>query len=155
MVAFDSSMTGAVREFLYGLRHNAKSIILEPVNQGPQRGIFLIFEDGSVIQGTHQHALALEQRQKASEVDLNFPSTQTPEPSYRKGGAIEFTLVNCIRVTGWMSNSMGQFSGEPGGALHRNMSFRRDVIVRPWSFRTVTATERAGKRASRKNSDSV
>jgi hypothetical protein len=62
-----------------------------------------------------------------------FPPTPTAKPMYQKGGAIEFTLTNgnCIRINGWMSNSMGQFQGEPGGILHTNISLRRDVIVPP------------------------
>jgi hypothetical protein len=50
---------------------------------------------------------------------------------YRKGGAISFTLANCIRINGWMSNSIGQFQGEPGGAIHGNLSLRRSDITPP------------------------
>jgi hypothetical protein len=49
-VAFDLAATGLVDELFGRLSHDRVTVVVEPVDQRPNRGKFLILDDGGVIE---------------------------------------------------------------------------------------------------------
>ncbi len=56
--------------FLGRLGHHGEAVIVEPVDQRPQRRIFLILDQGRVIESAHQMRFLAEGFQQAAIVDL-------------------------------------------------------------------------------------
>src|SRR3712207_4954270 len=69
-VALDLAAAARVDELLGGLRHNPVAVVVEPVNQGTNGGIFLIFDERRIIEGTYQIAAALKLLQEPLVVDV-------------------------------------------------------------------------------------
>ena len=73
-VALDFTPSGGVDEFLRRLRHHRITVVVEPVDQADDRGIFLIVDQGRVIEGSNQASLALEFLEKTLVVDIESES---------------------------------------------------------------------------------
>ncbi len=56
-VALDLAAAGLVDEFLGRLGHDGVAVVVEPVDQGPDRRIFLILDHRGVIERAQQIAL--------------------------------------------------------------------------------------------------
>jgi hypothetical protein len=57
-------------EFLGRLGHDLVAVIVEPVDQRPDRGIFLIFHERRIVIGAQQIAALLEAGEKLAIVDV-------------------------------------------------------------------------------------
>src|SRR5262249_39750013 len=67
---FDLATAARVNEFLGCLGDDGVAVVVEPVDQWPDRGIFLIFDDGGVVERANQRSPALELPQKALVIDI-------------------------------------------------------------------------------------
>ena len=63
-VALDLSTAVRVDEFLRGLGDDGKAIIIQPIDQGPDRRVFLIFDNRRVVEGPNQSPTALKIRKQ-------------------------------------------------------------------------------------------
>ena len=84
-VAFDLAAAGLVDELLGGLGDDAVAVVVEPIDQRPDRRIFLILDHGGVIEGAHQVAAGLEFAQQPLVVDVE---------AERFGGGVEVGAVD-------------------------------------------------------------
>jgi hypothetical protein len=69
-VAFDLAAAGLVDELFGRFSHNRVAVVVEPVDQRPDRGKFLILDDGGVIQRPQQIAARLKLAQKPLVIDV-------------------------------------------------------------------------------------
>jgi hypothetical protein len=69
-IALDLAAAGGVGELLRRLGHDLVAIVVEPVDQRPDRGIFLIFDQRRVIIGAQQIAALLEIGEQLAVVDV-------------------------------------------------------------------------------------
>ena len=69
-VALDFAPPGLVDEFLGRLGDDRIAIVVEPVDQRPDRGILLIFDHGGVVECAQQIAARLEFAQQPLVVDI-------------------------------------------------------------------------------------
>src|SRR5207247_1785198 len=69
-VALDLAAAGGVDEFLGRLGDDGVAVVVKPVDQRADRGIFLILDDGRVIESAEQGAAALEFLEQALVIDL-------------------------------------------------------------------------------------
>ena len=69
-VALDLAAAAGVDEFLGRLGHNGVAVVIEPVDQGADRGVFLILDDRGVIERAQQRSAALEFLEKALVIDV-------------------------------------------------------------------------------------
>jgi hypothetical protein len=69
-VAEDLAAPGGVDVFLGRLGDDGIAIVVEPVDQRPDRGKFLILDDGGIVEGAEQRAAALEFVQEPLVVDV-------------------------------------------------------------------------------------
>ena len=94
-VALDLAPAGLIDEFLGRLGHDAVAVVVEPVDQRPDRRIFLILDHGSVIEGPQEIAARVKLAQQPLVVDI--------EPE-RLGGGIEIGAVNeqCDFFRSWV-----------------------------------------------------
>ncbi len=69
-VALDLAAAGGVDEFFGRLGDDGEAVVIEPVDQGTDRRIFLIFDDRGVVERAQQRAAALEFLEKALVVDV-------------------------------------------------------------------------------------
>ena len=69
-VALDLAPAGRVDELLGRLGHDAVAVIVEPVDQRPDRGVFLVLDQRRVVKCPHQIAAALEFLQQPLVVDI-------------------------------------------------------------------------------------
>ena len=84
-VALDLAPAGLVDEFLGRLGDDAVAVVVEPVDQRPDRGIFLILDHGGVIEGAQQIAARVKLAQEPLVVDVE---------TERLGGGVEIGAVN-------------------------------------------------------------
>ena len=84
-VAFDLAAAGLVDEFLGRLGDDAVAVVVEPVDQRPDRGIFLILDHRGVIERAQQIAARLEFAQQPLVVDVE---------AERLGGGVEIGAVD-------------------------------------------------------------
>jgi hypothetical protein len=84
-VALDLNLAVGIDELFGGLRDNRVAIVVEPVDQRTNRGIFLIFNYRRVIEGTHQRAATRKFVEKPFVVDIK---------SDRSAGRIEVCPVD-------------------------------------------------------------
>ena len=69
-VALDLAAAGLIDEFLGRLGDDGIAVVVEPIDQRPDRRIFLILDHGGVIERAHQIAARLELAQQALVVDI-------------------------------------------------------------------------------------
>src|SRR5690606_22169598 len=69
-VALDLASAARVRELLRRLGHQGVAIVVEPVDQRPYGGIFLVFHQGRIVEGTHQATLGREMFEQPLVVDV-------------------------------------------------------------------------------------
>ena len=69
-IAFDLAAAGLVDEFLGRLGDDGIAVVIEPIDQRPDRGIFLILDDRGVIEGADQIAARLELAQQPLVIDV-------------------------------------------------------------------------------------
>ena len=69
-VAFDLAPPGLVDEFLGRLGDDGVAVVIEPIDQRPDRRIFLILDHGGVIERPHQIAARLELAQQPLVIDV-------------------------------------------------------------------------------------
>jgi len=69
-IAFDLAAAERVRELLRRLGHHGVAIVVEPVDEGADGGVFLVFRQGRVVQRAYQLPLGSEQGQEALVVDV-------------------------------------------------------------------------------------
>ena len=84
-VALDLAAAGLVDEFLGRLGDDRVAVVVEPIDQRPDRGIFLILDHGGVIERAQQIAARLELAQQPLVVDVE---------TERLGGGVEIGAVN-------------------------------------------------------------
>ncbi len=59
-VAAEAAAPGGVGVFLGRLGHHLEAVVVEPVDQRPDRRILLILDQGGIVIGPHQHAALAE-----------------------------------------------------------------------------------------------
>ena len=69
-IALDLSPAHGIRELLGGLGHHGVSVVIEPIDQRPQRRIFLILDQRRIVESAHQAALRGEEIEQALVVDV-------------------------------------------------------------------------------------
>src|SRR5205807_7447900 len=69
-VAFDLAAAGLVDELFGRFSHDRVTVVVEPVDQWPNRGKFLILDDGGVIERPYQIAARLKLAQKPLVIDV-------------------------------------------------------------------------------------
>jgi hypothetical protein len=74
-----------IDEFLGRLGHDAVAVVIEPVDQRPDRRIFLVLDDSGVIECTQEIAARVKLAQETLVVDIE---------TERLGGGIEIGAVN-------------------------------------------------------------
>ena len=74
-VALDLAPPGLIDEFLRRLGDDGVAVVVEPIDQRPDRRIFLILDHGGVIERPHQIAARLELAQQALVVDIEAQVT--------------------------------------------------------------------------------
>ena len=84
-VAFDLAAAGLVDEFLGGLGDDRIAVVVEPVDQRANRGIFLILDHSSVIKRPYQVTARLEFQQQPLVVDVEAQGF---------GGGVEICAVD-------------------------------------------------------------
>ena len=84
-IAFDLAAAGLIDEFLGRLGDDAVAIVVEPVDQRPDRGVFLMLDHGGVIERAQQVAARLEFPQQALVVDVK---------AERFGGGVKVGAIN-------------------------------------------------------------
>ncbi len=84
-VALDLAAAGGVGKFLGRLGDHGVAIVVEPVDQGPDRGIFLVLDQRGVVEGAHQDALLGEEFEEALVVDVKAECA---------GGGVEIRAVD-------------------------------------------------------------
>jgi hypothetical protein len=70
-VALDLAAAHGIGEFLGRLGDDREAIVVEPVDQRPDRGIFLILDQRGVVVGAQQVGLGLELGEQAPIVDVD------------------------------------------------------------------------------------
>jgi hypothetical protein len=86
-IALDVAASGGVDVFLGRLGDDGVAVVVEPIDQRPNGGEFLILDDGRVVEGAEQRAAALEFGQEALVVDV--------EPE-RSGGGVKIGAIDAI-----------------------------------------------------------
>lgn len=87
-VALDLAPAGLIDEFLGRLGHDAVAIVVEPVDQRPDRRIFLVLGHGGVIEGAQEIAARVKLAQQTLVVDIE---------TERLGGGVEIGgKVRCL-----------------------------------------------------------
>ena len=84
-VALDLAPAERVGELLGRLGDHGVAVVVEPIDQRPDRGVFLVLGQRRVVERAHQLALAAEQRQQPLVVDVE---------AERLGGRVEVGAVN-------------------------------------------------------------
>ena len=84
-VAFDLAAAGLVDELFGRFSHDRVAVVVEPVDQRPDRGKFLILDNGGVIERPQQIAARLKLAQKPLVIDVK---------AERLRGGIEIGTVN-------------------------------------------------------------
>src|SRR6476659_3221239 len=84
-VALHLAAAGLVDEFLGRLGHDAVAVVVEPVDQGPDRRIFLILDHSGVIERAQKVAARMKLAQEPLVIDVE---------TERFGGGIEIGTVN-------------------------------------------------------------
>src|SRR5664279_5679726 len=84
-VALDLAAAAGVDEFLGCLGDDRVAIVVEPVDQGPDRRVFLIFNDRSVIERAQQGSPALELLEKSLVINVE---------TKRLGGRVKVRAIN-------------------------------------------------------------
>jgi hypothetical protein len=69
-VALDLAAAGRIHEFLRGFRNDAVAVVVEPVDERADRGVFLILDQSSIVERPDEVAPALELLQQALVVDI-------------------------------------------------------------------------------------
>ena len=69
-VAFDLAASARVDEFLGSFGNDGVAVVVEPIDQRANGRVFLIFDDGSVVECAEQGSPALEFLQQALVVDI-------------------------------------------------------------------------------------
>src|SRR5664279_2025963 len=59
-IAFDLTLAAGIDVLLGGLRDDRVAVVVEPVDQWPNRGRHLIFNDRRVIEGAHERTATRE-----------------------------------------------------------------------------------------------
>src|SRR3546814_20647384 len=68
--ALDPTPTLGIGKLLCRLRHQAVAIVVEPVDQRPDRRVLLVFQQGGIVEGSDQMRLAAEQLQQSLVIDV-------------------------------------------------------------------------------------
>src|ERR1700732_5219072 len=84
-VALDLAPPAGVDEFLGRLGDNGVAVVIEPVDQGADRRILLIFDNRGVVERAYQGPAALEFLEKALVIDVE---------AERLGGCIEVGAID-------------------------------------------------------------
>ncbi len=84
-IALHLAAARGVDEFLGRLGDDGVAVVVEPVDQGTDRGIFLIFDDRRVVERAKQRPAALEFLQEALVIDVE---------AERLGGCIEIGAID-------------------------------------------------------------
>ena len=74
-VALDLASTGGVGEFLGRLGDHGVAVVVEPIDQRPNRGVFLIFHQGCVVISAHEATVLVEDLVEPPIIDVK---TQGP-----------------------------------------------------------------------------
>src|SRR3546814_4165337 len=74
-VALDPTPTLGIGKLLCRLRHQAVAIVVEPVDQRPDRRVLLVFQQGGIVEGSDQMRLAAEQLQQSLVIDRSEEHT--------------------------------------------------------------------------------
>ena len=69
-VALHLAPAGSVDEFLGRLGDDGVAVVVEPIDQRTDRGVFLIFDDRRVVERTQQRSSALKFLEKAFVIDV-------------------------------------------------------------------------------------
>ena len=69
-IAFDLAAAGLVDEFLGRLGDDGVAVVVQPVDEGADRGVFLILDHGRVIKRAQQITARLEFAQQPLVVDI-------------------------------------------------------------------------------------
>ncbi len=70
-VALDLPAPGGVGELLGGLGDHGEAVVVEPVDQRPDRGVFLILDQRRVVVGAQQVGLGLELGEQPAIIDVD------------------------------------------------------------------------------------
>src|SRR5680860_434660 len=69
-IAFDLLTSRGVDELLGRLRHHGVAVVIEPIDQWPDRGIFLILGERGVVERAHELTFRAKHRQEAFVIDI-------------------------------------------------------------------------------------
>ena len=69
-VALDLAPSGLIHELLGRLGHDGVAVVIEPVDQRPDRGIFLILDDRRVVKRAQEIAARVKLAQQSLVVDV-------------------------------------------------------------------------------------
>ena len=84
-VALDLAPPGQVDELLGRLGDDGVAVVVEPVDQRPDRGVFLVLDQGGIIERPHQVAARLKFVQQAFVIDVE---------AKRLGGGVKVGAVD-------------------------------------------------------------
>ena len=73
-VALDLASARGVGELLGRLGHDGVAVVVQPIDQRPDGGVFLIIEQRGVVEGAHHHRLLLEHAQQRFIIDIEAQS---------------------------------------------------------------------------------
>ncbi len=127
-VALDLAAAGLVDELLGRLGDDRVAVVVEPIDQGTDRGILLILDHGGIIERTQQVSARLKLAQQPLVVDVE---------TERLGGGVEVGAVDEQRDLfgryGHLALSINQYYPR-GGDAHagsRRSSFRGNIRRHP------------------------
>ena len=83
--AFDLAAAGLIDEFFRRLGHHAVAVVVQPIDQRPDRGIFLILDHRGVIEGAQEITTRLKLAQQALVIDIE---------TERLGSGVQIGAVN-------------------------------------------------------------
>ncbi len=75
-VALDLAPPGRVRVLLGRLCHHRVAVVVEPVDEGPDRRVFLVTEQGGVIKRPDQAALGAKEIKQTLVIDVETKGTR-------------------------------------------------------------------------------
>ncbi len=73
-VAFDFPAPGRIDELLGRLRHDGIAVVIKPIDQRTDGRIFLIVDQGGIVEGSNQASFGLEFLEQALVVDIETKS---------------------------------------------------------------------------------
>src|SRR5207237_1147254 len=88
-IAFDLAPPGGIDEFLGGLGDDRIAVIVQPIEQRANRGIFLVFDQSCIVEATNEIAATLIFFQHLSIIDVQAKTLGGPVSLCSRSTAVE------------------------------------------------------------------